>query len=165
MRGMGCVLLCWRLPIVPGRFQPSGRTPKLYWSQSLPCAPENGARRHFPSFLLWKRSEHMKKQTQRNAPHFQCEAFPCVGVFLSSRAASSQVLSAPVSLTAVFGMGTGVPSPSSTPTSSFIRPSRSPSKPDKAFESLLEPHVFSCRTSGHHSFGAPKLYPRISLTA
>ena len=40
----------------------------------------------------------------------------CVGAYLSSRAASSQVLSAQVSLTAVFGMGTGVPSPSSTPT-------------------------------------------------
>ena len=40
----------------------------------------------------------------------------CVGAYLSSRAASSQVLSAQVSLTAVFGMGTGVPSPSSAPT-------------------------------------------------
>ena len=39
-----------------------------------------------------------------------------VGICLSSRAASSQVLSAQVSLTAVFGMGTGVPSPPSTPT-------------------------------------------------
>ena len=40
----------------------------------------------------------------------------CVGIYLSYRAASSQVLSARVSLTAVFGMGTGVPSPSSAPT-------------------------------------------------
>ena len=45
----------------------------------------------------------------------------CVGTYLSSRAASSQVLSAPVSLTAVFGMGTGVPSPSSAPTISIRR--------------------------------------------
>ena len=45
----------------------------------------------------------------------------CVGTYLSSRAASSQVLSAPVSLTAVFGMGTGVPSPSSAPTISICR--------------------------------------------
>ena len=42
-----------------------------------------------------------------------------VGVCLSSRAASSQVFSAQVSLTAVFGMGTGVPSPPSTPTVPF----------------------------------------------
>ena len=40
----------------------------------------------------------------------------CVGAYLSYQAASSQVLSARVSLTAVFGMGTGVPSPSSAPT-------------------------------------------------
>ena len=40
----------------------------------------------------------------------------CVGAFLSSRDAAVRVLSAQVSLTAVFGMGTGVPSPPSTPT-------------------------------------------------
>ena len=43
--------MCWLSSYRPGA---SGRTPKLYWSQSLPCAPENGARRHFPSFLLWR---------------------------------------------------------------------------------------------------------------
>ena len=42
--------------------------------------------------------------------------FLCVGIDLSSRAVSSQVLSALVSLTAVFGMGTGGPSPLKTPT-------------------------------------------------
>ena len=36
--------------------------------------------------------------------------------YLSSRAVASQVFSAQVSLTAVFGMGTGGPSPQSTPT-------------------------------------------------
>ena len=36
--------------------------------------------------------------------------------YLSSRAVSSQVLWAQMSLTAVFGMGTGGPSPQSTPT-------------------------------------------------
>ena len=40
----------------------------------------------------------------------------CVGIDLSSRAVSSQVFSARVSLTSVFGMGTGGPSPSLTPT-------------------------------------------------
>ena len=39
-----------------------------------------------------------------------------VGVYLSFRAVSSQVFSAQVSLTAVFGMGTGGPSPLWTPT-------------------------------------------------
>ena len=39
--------------------------------------------------------------------------------YLSSRAVASQVLSAQVSLTTVFGMGTGGPSPQSTPTISI----------------------------------------------
>ena len=39
-----------------------------------------------------------------------------VGVFLSSQAVASQVFSALLSLTSVFGMGTGGPSASSTPT-------------------------------------------------
>ena len=42
-----------------------------------------------------------------------------VGIALFSRAASSQVSSAPVSLTTVFGMGTGGSSPSLTPTLPF----------------------------------------------
>ena len=40
----------------------------------------------------------------------------CVGEYLSSRAASSQVFSARQSLTSVFGMGTGGPSASISPT-------------------------------------------------
>ena len=40
----------------------------------------------------------------------------CVGIELSSRAASSQVLSPLQSLTSVFGMGTGGPSAFVTPT-------------------------------------------------
>ena len=39
-----------------------------------------------------------------------------VGIYLSSQAAARQVFSAQVSLTSVFGMGTGGPSPQSTPT-------------------------------------------------
>ena len=39
-----------------------------------------------------------------------------VGISLFSRAVASQVSSAPLSLTSVFGMGTGGPSVSSTPT-------------------------------------------------
>ncbi len=40
----------------------------------------------------------------------------CVGVDLSFQPVARQVLSALVSLTAVFGMGTGGPSPLKTPT-------------------------------------------------
>ena len=62
--------------------------------------------------------------SQKQGPHaYAWGPCFCVGTYLSSRAASSQVLSAPVSLTAVFGMGTGVPSPSSAPTSSICRTS------------------------------------------
>ena len=43
-----------------------------------------------------------------------CSAY--VGISLFSRAVTSQVFSAPLSLTSVFGMGTGGPSASSTPT-------------------------------------------------
>lgn len=53
----------------------------------------------------------------------------CVGIDIFFRAASGQVSSAPASLTAVFGMGTGGTSPSLTPTA----PSENtyvPSKPN-----------------------------------
>ena len=43
-----------------------------------------------------------------------------VGVDLSSRAASRQVFSARMSLTTVFGMGTGGPSSSFTPTGTLL---------------------------------------------
>ena len=42
-----------------------------------------------------------------------------VGIYLSSQAAARQVFSAQVSLTSVFGMGTGGPSPLKTPTIGF----------------------------------------------
>ena len=46
--------------------------------------------------------------------------------YLSSRAVARKVLSAKVSLTSVFGMGTGGPSPQSTPTASKQIPYPSP---------------------------------------
>ena len=48
----------------------------------------------------------------------------CVGIELSSRAASSQVLSPLQSLTSVFGMGTGGPSALVTLTSQDLSPLR-----------------------------------------
>ena len=55
------------------------------------------------------------RRNERPSAH-RAEGLFGVGIYLLSRAASSQVSSTRVSLTAVFGMGTGVPSPSSTPT-------------------------------------------------
>ena len=59
-------------------------------------------------------SESFVKDTEKGIPEKGC---PYVGVFLFFRAVASQVSSAQVSLTSVFGMGTGGPSPPSTPTS------------------------------------------------
>ena len=44
------------------------------------------------------------------------EEYIKVGISLFSRGAATQVFSAPLSLTSVFGMGTGVPSTSAIPT-------------------------------------------------
>ena len=65
--------------------------------------------------------------------------------YLSSRAVASQVLSAQVSLTTVFGMGTGGPSPQSTPTISI---STDPSVKIPSYYSTL---VTSCQ----ETFGDP----------
>ena len=59
------------------------------------------------------RHSRWNSYTKRKPPHF------CGGLcsrYLSSRAVARQVLSAQMSLTSVFGMGTGGPSPQSTPT-------------------------------------------------
>ena len=72
----------------------------------------NGANTHLPTASVAQK----KTLTKSSRSLF------CVGAFLSSRAATSQVLSAQVSLTAVFGMGTGVPSPPSAPTMSGSYP-------------------------------------------
>ena len=48
------------------------------------------------------------------------EEYINVGIFLFSRAVTSQVSSALLSLTSVFGMGTGGPSASSTPTYLYL---------------------------------------------
>ena len=81
---------CWRWPIFPGRFQPS-----IVGSGELNCRVRNG--------YGWT-------LTAINTNFFFFFSCACVSIDLSSRAASSQVLSALMSLTAVFGMGTGGPS-------------------------------------------------------
>ena len=60
------------------------------------------------------------KEEYRRTAHLR-SPLVCVGISLFSRAVTSQVSSAPLSLTSVFGMGTGGPSASSTPTILFYR--------------------------------------------
>ena len=55
-----------------------------------------------------------KKSIKKRPPYWVDTL--CVGISLFFRAVASQVSSAPLSLTSVFGMGTGGPSASSTPT-------------------------------------------------
>ena len=62
----------------------------------------------------YKYQENFK--IKKKKPQLLLQFFYCVGIALSSRAASSQVLSALMSLTTVFGMGTGGPSSLKTPT-------------------------------------------------
>ena len=54
--------------------------------------------------------------TKKETLCFHTRFLFCVGIYLFSQAAARQVSSAQVSLTSVFGMGTGGPSPQSTPT-------------------------------------------------
>ena len=56
------------------------------------------------------------KRKQKSPKIFISELSVQVGDYLFSRAVSSELSSAQVSLTSVFGMGTGGTSPSSTPT-------------------------------------------------
>ena len=66
------------------------------------------------SWLTVMRSTDWAMEEYRAKHPFGCML--CVGISLSSQAVTSQVFSAPLSLTSVFGMGTGGPSASSTPT-------------------------------------------------
>ena len=62
--------------------------------------------------IFWRVLQGKKKKQ----PPYWMTAFKGVGIALFSQEAALQVSSAPLSLTAVFGMGTGGPSTSSTPT-------------------------------------------------
>lgn len=91
--------------LFPVRSHPAAdRSPSPHRIDAVP-APSSP-----PSF-----GEDIPGQNERPSAH-RAEGLFGVGIYLLSRAASSQVSSTRVSLTAVFGMGTGVPSPSSTPT-------------------------------------------------
>ena len=83
---------------------------------SGPAAPSTLARRASTFGNTGKRrfltkAHNLKCRTQQKSTNdFSLVLFQLISSFLSSRAASSQVLSAFVSLTTVFGMGTGVSS-------------------------------------------------------
>ena len=80
---------------------------------SLVVAPPTGLE-PVTSWLTVMRSTDWAMEEYRAKHPFGCML--CVGISLSFRAVTSQVFSAPLSLTSVFGMGTGGPSASSTPT-------------------------------------------------
>ena len=64
----------------------------------------------------WTPSPTSPPQSAKTLPDFRRGAFLCVGTALFFRSVARQVSSALVSLTAVFGMGTGGPSPLKAPT-------------------------------------------------
>ena len=68
-----------------------------------------------PTFDKEPLNPNLPKILQKKNPP-KSDGFRYVGISLSFRAVTSQVFSAPLSLTSVFGMGTGGPSASSTPT-------------------------------------------------
>ena len=80
---------------------------------SLVVAPPTGLE-PVTSWLTVMRSTDWAMEEYRAKHPFGCML--CVGISLSSRAVTSQVFSAPLSLTSVFGMGTGGPSHQSAPT-------------------------------------------------
>ena len=72
---------------------------------------------HFQSIPAFLFSPKTVSRQKKNASEFLLKRFFVqVGDYLFSRAVSSELSSAQVSLTSVFGMGTGGTSPSSTPT-------------------------------------------------
>ena len=99
---------CWRRPIFPGRFQPS-----IFGAGELNFCVRNGNR----WTLTVKITNYSAFACQRTYRSFWIPiGNPGVGIDLFSRAASSQVSSAQMSLTSVFGMGTGGPSSLKIPT-------------------------------------------------
>ena len=79
--------------------------------------PKNHANHAFHSFPLKRGTAWHFCDTLKKPPRFTPQGFRLreAGIYLFSQAVSSQLSSAQVSLTSVFGMGTGGASPSSTP--------------------------------------------------
>ena len=126
----GLLWLTWRsyagppqyfIPPEGGALNPSGRRQPVP-DRTLGAQGRQARRRHQPSPAGRQPSgipvsaESSQRPMTSNDTHSKkaltitVSAFQLISSFLSSRAASSQVLSAFVSLTTVFGMGTGVSS-------------------------------------------------------
>ena len=126
----GLLWLTWRsyagppqyfIPPEGGALNPSGRRQPIP-DRTLGAQGRQARRRHQPSPAGRQPSgipvsaESSQRPMTSNDTHSKkaltitVSAFQLISSFLSSRAASSQVLSAFVSLTTVFGMGTGVSS-------------------------------------------------------
>ena len=87
--------------------------PLLAYLLTFTLAPPTGLE-PVTSWLTVMRSTDWAMEEYSAKHPIRC--FACVGISLSFQAVTSQVFSAPLSLTSVFGMGTGGPSASSTPT-------------------------------------------------
>ena len=94
------IMLSWCFLCVPGRS-------RFYFITSGDSLRSN----RLKSFPIFEWLVYAKKERRHNLL-----SFLCVGADLSSRAASRQVLSTRMSLTSVFGMGTGGSSSLLTPT-------------------------------------------------
>ena len=77
----------------------------------------------YPNSAPKQARARLARRRRKKQPPYWATAFS-VGENLFFRAVTSQVSSAPASLTSVFGMGTGGPSRQSTPTVLFCRISR-----------------------------------------
>ena len=89
-------------PLAPRAVRPGGAiNPR---GEAASTFGNTASRRFLP------KAHNLKCRTQQKSTSHQTSASFLISSFLSSRAASSQVLSAFVSLTTVFGMGTGVSS-------------------------------------------------------
>ena len=117
-------LLCQHRPIFPGSLPPS-----IVGSAELNFCVRNGNR-----WTLCDKMTNFHTRTRRVFTPDFCLRIQqkfrrrnfCVSIDLSSRAVSRQVLSAPQSLTSVFGMGTGGPSAIKTLTTSSVTHFRRP---------------------------------------
>ena len=140
----------------PRRFLPYSRNLRRGGSKTRPprhdtppggpggATTRRGARR--------PRRTHLQK-TQQKADSFRCP--PLCRRYLFSRSVSRQVSSAQMSLTSVFGMGTGGPSSQSTPTHFSLK--RKVSKRNfNTFFSL----PFSSTISHYIQFGRPCQAPK-----
>ena len=127
----GLLWLTWRsyagppqcyIPPEGGALNPSGKRQPVP-DRTLGAQGRKARRRHQPSpagrqpsgiqvnVESLTKAHNLKCRTQQKSTNdFSLVLFRLISSFLSSRAASSQVLSAFVSLTTVFGMGTGVSS-------------------------------------------------------